>query len=61
MAKKIKPLTKENSNRRHGDNCAKCNCELGKFRLDGRINGESISFCSFDCHDSYVYKLNAEK
>ncbi|GAB7511499.1 hypothetical protein Bwad006_03140 [Bilophila wadsworthia] len=52
-------LSTKNFNRRYGTCCAQCGKELGKYRLDGRINGHSLSFCSFACHDTYIDKQKA--
>ena len=56
-----KQITGENVNRRHGSNCAQCNGKLGKYRLDGSIDGVSVSFCSFECHDKYKDEKGNEK
>lgn len=44
----------KNSEKRYGSFCKQCGKKLGEYRLDGVIKGESMSFCSFICHDLYL-------
>ena len=48
------PYSSENHSRRYGTHCKQCRIELGEHRLDGTVNGVSVAFCSFKCHDVYV-------
>jgi hypothetical protein len=52
-------LKKKNHERRHGSTCRECDKKLGKYRLDGPIDGENMVFCSFECIDKYKDSLVA--
>ena len=47
-------LTKKNHDRRFGTYCAFCGKKIGRASLDGRIDGRSVRFCSFKCHDDFM-------
>lgn len=40
----------------YGKGCKECGVDLDEHRLTGTYNGESMSFCSFNCMDSYKEK-----
>ena len=42
--------------KRYGTGCKECGIELNEHRLTGTYNGESMSFCSFNCMDLYKEK-----
>lgn len=57
----IHRLDKKNIERRFGTHCTECGKKLGRYRLDGVIDGKSVAFCSFGCQDSYSDKADAAK
>ena len=50
-------LTKKNHDRRFGETCKNCGNKVTKNCLEGSLNGESVRFCCFACHDEYVDKI----
>lgn len=55
----IQHLDKKNIERRFGTHCTECGKKLGRYRMDGVIDGKCAAFCSFGCHDSYADKVDA--
>jgi len=55
----IPRLQKKNIERRFGTHCIECGKKLGRYRLDGVIDGQSVAFCSFGCQDNYSDKSEA--
>lgn len=54
-------IQKKNDERRYGTHCMECGKKLGRFRLDGVIDGQPLAFCSFGCHDNYSDKAEARR
>ena len=61
MKKKNFLETKKHIEKRYGINCKHCGTKLSTYRLDGVIDGKSVSFCSFDCHDKYIDSTKTKK